>query len=61
MLFHHFDFRSVADHLPFLRFVQHSSIAAEPGNFNCSAQSPVIWSTLNIATDVDFNNRQPLR
>jgi len=25
MLFHHFDFRSVADHLPLLRFVKHSS------------------------------------
>jgi hypothetical protein len=25
MLFHHFDFRSVADHLPLLRFVQHAS------------------------------------
>lgn len=37
------------------------AFAAEPGNFNCSAQSPVIWSTLNTATDVDFNNRQPLR
>jgi hypothetical protein len=50
MLFHHFDFRSVAYHLPLLCFVQHSSqfrkaqlaFAAEPGNFNCSAQSPVI-------------------
>jgi hypothetical protein len=37
------------------------AFAAEPGNFNCSAQSPEIWSTLNIATDVDFSNRQPLR
>src|SRR5579864_4825444 len=25
MLFHHFDFRSVGEHLPLLRFVQHSS------------------------------------
>src|SRR5215471_5399456 len=25
VLFHHFDFRSVADHLPLLCFVQHSS------------------------------------
>ena len=37
------------------------ALAAEPGNFNCSAQSPVIWSTLNIATGVDFSSRQPLR
>jgi len=34
------------------------AFAAEPGNFNCS---PVTWSTLNIATDVDFSNRHPLR
>ena len=68
MLFHHFYFRSMADHHPLLRFVQHSSQCSqsavgicEPGNFNCSAQSPVIWSTLNIATHVDFSNRQPLR
>jgi hypothetical protein len=69
MLFHHFNFRRVADHLPLLRFVQHScrnvrkaqfAFAAEPGNFNCSAQSPVIWLALNIALDVDFSNRQQL-
>jgi hypothetical protein len=36
------------------------AFAAERGNFNFSAQSPVIWSTLNIGTDVDFSNRQPL-
>jgi len=37
------------------------AFATEPGNVNCSAPSPVIWSSLNVATDVDFSNRQPLR
>src|SRR5437016_1305327 len=31
----------------------------EPGNFNCSAQSPVIWSTRAFDTGVAFSSRQP--
>jgi len=69
MLLHHLDLRSVTDHL-------HSSalcsirlnvrkaqlaFAAEPGNFNCSAKSPVIWLTRKPATGVAFTSRQPLR
>jgi hypothetical protein len=37
------------------------AFAAEPGNFNCSAQSPGVWSTFNLATDVSFSSRQLLR
>lgn len=55
MLFHHFDFWSVAAHLPLLRLcnIRRSvskarlAFAAEPGKFNRSTQSPVIQSTLN--------------
>jgi len=37
------------------------AFAAEPGNLNCSEQSPVIWSIRNSVTDVAFSNRQLLR
>lgn len=37
------------------------AFAAEPGNFNCSAKSPVIWSTRKPATGVALSRRQPLR
>jgi len=37
------------------------AFAAEPGNFNCSAKSPVIWLTRKPATGVAFTSRQPLR
>jgi len=37
------------------------AFAAEPGNVNCSEQSPVIWSIRNSVTDVAFSNRQLLR
>ena len=36
MLFHHFDFGSVADHLPLLRFVQHSSQCSQSAVGVCS-------------------------
>jgi hypothetical protein len=69
MFLHHFDLWSVADHFPLLRFVKHSpqcpqraiSIAAEPGNFNCSVQSQVILSSRISNTGVAFSSRQPLR
>src|SRR5215831_19509151 len=68
MSLHHFDFWSMADHLPLLRFVKHSSQCpqsavgvSDPGNFNCSAKSPVIWLTRKPATGVAFSSRQPLR
>jgi hypothetical protein len=48
--------------------VQHSSQCSQSAVGICSRarklqllQSPVIWSTLNIVTDVDFSSRQPLR
>lgn len=33
------------------------AFAAEPGNFNCSAKSPMIWSTRKPATDVALSRR----
>ena len=37
------------------------AFAAEPGNFNCSAKSPVIWLNRKPATGVALSRRQPLR
>ena len=69
MLFHHFDFRSGTDHLPLLRLCSirrnvrkaQWAFAAEAGNVNCSAQSPVIWLMRTAATHVTFSNRHPFR
>src|SRR5215471_8420726 len=43
VFFHHFDFRSVADHLPLLRFVQHSSQCSQSAVCVCSPARKLQW------------------
>jgi hypothetical protein len=69
MLLHHFDFGAwpIIFHSSALWSIRRSvrkpqlAFAVEPGNFDCSAQSPVIWFTRTSTTGVAFSSRHPLR